>query len=103
VLPVSANVPTLLVNRLPFLIGRHADCDFVVADRQVSRQHCRFHLRGRMVFVEDLGSNNGTFVNGQRVRGGPFVVESGDVVRVGEQWYKVVIDHPQVSNEPFGR
>lgn len=47
------------------LIGRDAACDVVIPDRQVSRQHARITKTGAVVMLEDLGSKNGTYLNGQ--------------------------------------
>jgi serine/threonine protein kinase len=50
------------------LVGRTADCDVVVRASDVSKQHCRITLGRGKVLVEDLGSFNGTFVNGRRIK-----------------------------------
>ncbi len=50
-----------------FLIGRGADCDLVLPERQVSRHHARILRRPGYFELEDLGSKNGTHLNGQRV------------------------------------
>ncbi|HQC64945.1 MAG TPA: FHA domain-containing protein, partial [Anaerolineaceae bacterium] len=47
------------------LIGRDAACDVVIPDRQVSRQHARITKTGAVVMLEDLGSKNGTYLNGK--------------------------------------
>ena len=49
-------------------IGRHKDCNVVVPSAAVSRLHARISCEDNRFFVEDLGSRNGTLVNGQRVR-----------------------------------
>ena len=49
-------------------IGRHEDCNVVVPSPAVSRFHARITCEDNRFFVEDLGSRNGTLVNGQRVR-----------------------------------
>ncbi|HNX45814.1 MAG TPA: FHA domain-containing protein [Anaerolineaceae bacterium] len=51
------------------VIGRDAGSDIVVADRQVSRRHARVEITGQGAILEDLGSKNGTFLNGQKVEG----------------------------------
>ena len=48
-------------------VGRSSDCDLVVSDGQPSRQHAKITVEGGAVFVEDLNSTNGTFVNGTRI------------------------------------
>eukprot|EP00475_Leptophrys_vorax_P020754 TRINITY_DN28489_c0_g1_i2.p1 TRINITY_DN28489_c0_g1~~TRINITY_DN28489_c0_g1_i2.p1 ORF type:complete len:119 (+),score=3.71 TRINITY_DN28489_c0_g1_i2:102-458(+) len=47
------------------LIGRSTECNLKIASSQVSRTHCRITLGTDSVFVEDLGSANGTIVDGQ--------------------------------------
>src|SRR5262245_56596105 len=48
-------------------IGRSADCDVVLTVRRVSGRHAQVLRLGGLFFVEDLGSSNGTFVNGVRI------------------------------------
>jgi len=64
------------------VIGRAADADFVVDDGGVSRRHCRVLAAGGTYAVEDLGSRNGTFVNGARVVQRQALVD-GSILRVG--------------------
>jgi len=66
------------------LIGRDASSGVAINDPEVSRRHARLTFQGGKYVLEDLGSTNGTFVNGQRVTG-PVVLKSGDVVTLGEQ------------------
>ena len=65
-----------------FLIGRGADCDLRLRDSSVSRHHCTLRISGGEATVVDLGSSNGTFVNGQRVRSSA-PVRNGDELKVG--------------------
>lgn len=51
------------------VVGRGEECDLVVAERQVSRQHIRVFKEDDAYFVEDLESRNGTWVNGQQLKG----------------------------------
>src|SRR5678815_5493167 len=51
-----------------YVIGRRSDCQIFVPDMRVSRQHARLWKTGEAWEIEDLGSNNGTFVNGIRVQ-----------------------------------
>jgi pSer/pThr/pTyr-binding forkhead associated (FHA) protein len=62
-------------------VGRSAECEVVVADEGASRVHAVFRLETGRVVVEDAGSRNGTFVNGERVE--RRVLRPGDRVRVG--------------------
>lgn len=63
-------------------IGSSADSDLVVDDTSVSRAHVLFEHLGGAWFVEDLGSRNGTYLNGQRITGRR-VVRPGDEIRLG--------------------
>lgn len=63
-------------------VGRGVVCAIVLRDQLASRQHVRFTRAGSQVVVEDLGSRNGTYVNGERLERGR-VLAHGDVVLVG--------------------
>ena len=65
-------------------IGRDSSNGVAINDAEVSRKHARLTFQGGKYILEDLGSTNGTFVNGQRLAG-PAVLKSGDVVSLGEQ------------------
>jgi len=64
-------------------IGRAPGNNFVVEHATVSRQHAVIKIEGEHLRLYDLGSTNGAFVNGKRVRE-PVALEDGDVVRLGE-------------------
>jgi pSer/pThr/pTyr-binding forkhead associated (FHA) protein len=66
----------------PVTIGRSRDADLVLADELVSRRHAVVTPTATGAVVEDLGSRNGTFVNGQDVHG-PVRLESGDQLQLG--------------------
>jgi sigma-B regulation protein RsbU (phosphoserine phosphatase) len=63
------------------VVGRAAGCDLPLADPFLSRQHSRFFHRGERLLVEDLGSRNGTLVNGERIAG-PTEVRPGDLIQI---------------------
>jgi hypothetical protein len=63
------------------VIGRSSDCDIVVGDPNVSRRHAEIRRMGRGFSLVDLGSTNGTEVNGQRVTETSLM--NGDVIGVG--------------------
>jgi pilus assembly protein CpaF len=65
-------------------IGRDSTNGVAINDAEVSRRHARLNFQGGKFVLEDLGSTNGTFVNGQRLAG-PVVLKPGDVVSLGEQ------------------
>jgi pSer/pThr/pTyr-binding forkhead associated (FHA) protein len=66
-----------------FLIGRGNDCDLRLRDPNISRHHCMIRVRTDEVTLFDLGSVNGSYVNGTRVIS-QVVLKSGDEIRLGE-------------------
>ena len=63
------------------IIGREDSCEIVIPDRQISRRHARIYLSTEGVFLEDLGSKNGTYLNSQRIVGSQQLHE-GDEIRI---------------------
>lgn len=63
-------------------IGRSPPADIILADRQVSRSHCLVELAGGGLKVSDLGSTNGTYVDGKLIEG-PTLLDVGSRLRVG--------------------
>ncbi|MDP1716339.1 MAG: FHA domain-containing protein [Anaerolineales bacterium] len=64
-------------------IGRDSSNGVAINDAEVSRRNSRLTFQGGKYVIEDLGSTNGTFVNGQRLVG-PVVLKAGDLVSLGE-------------------
>jgi predicted component of type VI protein secretion system len=77
-------------------IGRDSSNEIPVNDAEVSRRHSRLTFQGGKYVLEDMGSTNGTFVNGQRLTG-PRVLKSGEVVSLGEQ---IVFVYEAVDSDP---
>ena len=71
----------IVIEQQPLIIGREETCDLVIPDRQVSRQHARIRLEADRYVLEDLGSKNGTFVNGQELPG-PYPLQDGDQIQI---------------------
>lgn len=67
----------------PVIVGRSPGADIVIGAGYVSGRHARFSLMGQNLFVEDLGSTNGTAVNGQLIAA-PTELRDRDVVSVGD-------------------
>ena len=57
-----------LTNR-PMVFGRHRNCDVALRNQLVSRQHAKLYRHGSDYYIEDIGSSNGTIVNGKRLVG----------------------------------
>lgn len=81
-------VPTLAFRGRPAVIGRNSDCDHVFDLPMVSGRHARLVRAEGQTWIEDLGSSNGTFVNGQRIERSP--LRRGDLISLGT--YLVVFD-----------
>ncbi len=64
-------------------LGRHPECDIVVEAGAVSRYHAKIVRRGKDLFVEDSGSRNGTFLNGQMLTA-PEMLREGDRIRISD-------------------
>ncbi|HEU5215674.1 MAG TPA: FHA domain-containing protein [Gaiellaceae bacterium] len=81
-----------LLNSAPVTVGRGGQNDLVLSgDDFASARHARIESRGDGVWVQDLDSTNGTFVNGARVAGAQRL-DAGDILRVGETDLRVQED-----------
>lgn len=72
----------------PVVIGRSPGADIVIADDFISSQHARIVPSGEGAILEDLGSTNGTVLNGT-VIGGPAMLSPGDEIDLGSVALKV--------------
>jgi predicted component of type VI protein secretion system len=84
---------SIAIKRNQLLIGRAEQCDVRPLSEEVSRRHCAITVGPAEVWVEDLGSRNGTYVNGVRIEARTKVVD-GDIVRVGSLELKVSCTAP---------
>ncbi|MFO0864006.1 MAG: FHA domain-containing protein [Gemmataceae bacterium] len=79
----SAGSPqTFSLRSIETLIGRQTGCQIRVPSGSVSRRHCRLSQENDLLWAEDLGSANGTIVNGRRIKGRS-VLRPGDWLQVG--------------------
>jgi pSer/pThr/pTyr-binding forkhead associated (FHA) protein len=89
------------------MIGRAAQCSLRLDDPTISRRHCLLDIGGKWAWVRDLGSLNGTFVNGQDIRpllqllntaepvvGGFKRLCDGDELRLGDLAFRVAVAFP---------
>lgn len=81
--------PSLVVNvnSSPFVVGRLAEAALQIASSSISKQHAEITLAGNELSVRDLGSTNGTFVNGKRV--GNVTLFPGDLLQFANTLYRV--------------
>lgn len=77
-----------LPEKAEIIVGRSSDLDMVLVEDMVSRKHARIVVDGERITIHDLGSTNGTFVNGERVKA--MELSDGDRVLIGTSIIKVV-------------
>ncbi len=75
------------------ILGRRQDCQLRIPTKDVSRQHCALLVENQTLIAKDLGSSNGTFVNGKRIAESE--LKAGDRLRVGPVTFVV-----QVNGKP---
>ncbi len=80
------------------VIGRSQACDICLTERKISRKHAVILFFEGRYFLEDMGSTNGTYINGERVEG-RVELSSGDIVRIGGSVMEVIIT-PDESEVP---
>ena len=93
----SAGKPPISLKRVLVVVGRHPDCDTQLKSPRVSRWHCCMTEVDGEVWVRDLGSANGTWIDGQRVSFGR--LRAGDVLAIAHLRYRV----EEVRAEPASR
>lgn len=79
----SKPVITSLQRRDAVVIGRGPDCDVVIQDSKASRRHCKLTRNEEGFLLEDLGSRNGTYVNGVRVTA-PVALKASQTFKIGD-------------------
>jgi hypothetical protein len=67
----------------PMTIGRERTCELALGDAEVSRRHARLETQDGRVFLRDLRSKNGTYLNGRRIDDAVIEVREGDEIDVG--------------------
>jgi len=77
-----------IVNDKPIIVGRSSDLDMVLVEDMVSRKHARITMQQDQIWIEDLGSTNGTFVNGEKIKRAR--LKEGDRVLIGTSILKVI-------------
>jgi DNA-binding response OmpR family regulator len=80
-----------VIDRSDMIIGREEDCDIVLPSRQISRNHARIRRSGGRHILEDLGSKNGTFVNGQELTE-PYPLQDGDEIQIALSFKLFFVD-----------
>lgn len=84
------------VQKAKYLFGRHEECDLQITSLKVSVHHARMRVRGDEVWLRDLDSKNGTFVNEERIAD-ERQITSGDTIRIGPLVAKVQLSEGPLS------
>ena len=81
----TVRVPNVVIGRN----GKTAHIKFPVSSRKLSREHARFDLENNRIYITDLNSTNGTFVNGTRVTE-PVLLKDGDLIKLGDITLEII-------------
>jgi|GEM_PF-6394458 len=89
---IPANTPqnTVILDQKRVIIGRSSEADIMILDPSVSSTHCLLFYKGGRFFIKDLGSKNGTFVNGEPVI--LSALNDGDLIKIGEREFVFKIE-----------
>src|SRR5262245_61549445 len=77
-----------LPNNKEIVVGRSSELDMVLVEDMVSRRHAKLTVTGDQIFIQDLGSTNGTFVNGEKIKRAR--LNEGDRILIGTSIIKLV-------------
>ena len=102
---LNGEIPEFVINKDNFVIGRSTDsADYAVLETAVSRTHCKISQVGNRVAVIDLGSANGTFVNGARLNSGEArYISDKDVLRIGHSDFLIRFPQEFIEGEAAAR
>jgi pSer/pThr/pTyr-binding forkhead associated (FHA) protein len=89
----QSSAPAVAFRGAKMVIGRDPSCDKVIDLPMVSGRHALLARRDNQVLIKDLGSSNGTFVNGQRING-EIAVNNGDLIGLGSHTLVLAIEPP---------
>jgi serine phosphatase RsbU (regulator of sigma subunit) len=96
--PVDSPERSVRVGQEPLAIGRSPESQLALDDLSVSWQHCRVQLRNGELWIDDLGSTNGTFVDGRRIVR-PTLVPVGSMLQIGQLQIRHELRHEQAVTE----
>ncbi len=83
-----------------YVIGRRSDCQIFVPDMRVSRQHARLWKDGESWTLEDLGSNNGTYINGVRLQAATAIRHEDEIMIANNRIRVEAQEHPSEGKFP---
>ncbi len=74
------------------VIGRDSGCDISIDDLYLSARHIKLYNKDDEWYIVDLGSTNGTYINGERMVDDILILDSGDKIRIGQLEFLVVLE-----------
>lgn len=78
------------------LVGRHQNCNLVLQSSKISRKHAAFHIKDQQLWLEDLQSSNGTFINEIQIDR-PTQLESDDVIQFADLQFRVLASNESTT------
>jgi hypothetical protein len=90
-----------MVPEKAIIVGRSSDLDMVLVEEMVSRKHARITYDKDKIVIEDLGSTNGTFVNGEKIKRAQ--LKEGDRILIGTSILKLIIQESAPASRQQGR
>lgn len=92
-----------VVGSRELVIGRSLSCGLAIDNGSVSRIHASVRMVGGACEIADLGSSNGTYVNGRRLRGTPVAITPNDSVRLGRAVLRVMVSQADAVEATWNR
>jgi EAL domain-containing protein (putative c-di-GMP-specific phosphodiesterase class I) len=93
----NGQVQRIELSQLPFVFGREANAQFIVPNLSVSKTHAELYWANDQFWIRDLGSSNGTFVNGERIR--ESALKNGDIIHLAHAEFRF-FNEPVVDLKP---
>jgi hypothetical protein len=85
-----------IVPEKQIIVGRSSDLDMVLVEDMVSRKHAKIAMQADQIWIEDFGSTNGTFVNGEKIKRAR--LKEGDRVLIGTSILKLIASEGATDN-----
>ena len=88
----------IVIETDPFVVGRDEDCELKLTDKRISRRHFEIRRGGDLIWIRDLRSTNGTFVNHKKIKQAELLGQ-GDIISIGK--FKFCIKNVKSKSSPL--